>query len=763
MYEADAHTRQESRAMYFAPRFTASAAIAAGTLSSAAAADFGACPSVPPDPEFLAAVESASGYAHVPYDPMIALLISRVSADSIRATMERLVAFDNRFTFSDSLVAAESWIESKFESFGGYDPVLQSVGLRGFQRNNIYVELEGDATPPEWVVVGGHHDSINWIDYPSIDDPYAPAPGADDNGSGTAAVLEMARLTAGLSLPRTLRFTTFTIEELGLLGSERMASSMEALGQTVRLMINLDMVAHDPQGGDEIEVGGSGIIETHLVRAVVDTYSDHTWVDGGWPSNSDHYSFSQHGHPAVNLIEADFNWGGWHHSSDEMWRLDIDYCAEVTRVGLAMALVTAGYPAPVPSIELTDAGDGSTLVASWPAVLGAERYLLRWGAISGVPTEEREIADTTATITGLSANELVHVSVAALDDDDRLSWWMPEAADAPLTLEGGVLVIDETIDGNLQEAVQDSLIDVYLKGADYEQLDLAQHGELSIADLGGHSTVIWMGEDPVILQLEEHGDLLGSYQTRGGHLLLSTWTEIGSLVDELPGTFEEGSFGREILGIDQVTRVVPEDFAGADPEAPGYSALRVWERFWPDGTMPMAEIIEPAAGAEPLLSFVSASGDTSLQGRPVALRHPGSDGAGDVYTLGVPLFYMRPSGARAWFLQVLGELGVPVGLADEGDAPPAARGARLRVAPNPFNPRTAVSFHLDRSGATRLTVLDITGRKVAQLLNRSLSAGEHRVVWDGRTESGRSAASGVYVMLLESGSQRWSRRVVLLK
>ena len=738
------------------------------TTHGALADSSNACPPAQPDPAFLMAVENASGYANIPYDPLIESAISQVSADSIQAIIERLVAFGNRFTYSDSLAAAETWIADKLESFGGYDPTLQPVSFPFTQRHNVYAELQGTAPEEEWVVVGGHHDSINWTDFPSLDDSYAPAPGADDNGSGTAAVLEMARILAGYALPRTMRFATFTIEELGLVGSERMAATMENQGQSVRLMINLDMVAHDPQGNDQISVAGSDIAETHLVRAVVETYSDHSWVDGGWSSNSDHFSFSEHGHPAVNLIEADFNFGGWHHSSDELWRLDMDYSAESTRIGLATALIAAAYPAPVTSIALSepepadalnDADDEGALVASWTSVAGVDRYVLRWGAVSGAPAEEMEVSDTSAVISGLTPNELVYVSVVALDDAGRESWFAPEAADATLSFDQGILLVDETVDAIPAEALQDSLFDVYLQGYEYVQLDLAESAPPTIADLGAYSTVIWIGDEPFQVDLPANTEVLGRYVTRGGNLVLSEWGQLA----QLGPPFEEGSFGHDVLGIENVSTVAEEDFAGADPVDPGYTALRTWQRFWPAQALSGAEILWSTENADTLLSFVSASGDTAVHGRPVALRNRGSDGAGDAYTIGAPLLQMEPQGVVAWFRRVLDELGIPVGVEDREDSPPAPRAARLLVHPNPFNPSTTVSFRMDREGSAKVAILDVTGRRVTTLIDRALPIGAHHAVWDGKTASGRAAASGVYVVLLETPQGRWQERMVLLK
>ena len=96
------------------------------------------------------------------------------------------------------------------------------------------------------------------------------------------------------------------------------------------------------------------------------------------------------------------------------------------------------------------------------------------------------------------------------------------------------------------------------------------------------------------------------------------------------------------------------------------------------------------------------------------------------------------------------------------DAPPPAR-LCLAAHPNPFNPRTDVSFELERSGTARLAVYELTGRKVAELENGRLPAGRHVRVWDGRDGAGRDLPSGAYVVHLVTESQSRSVKVMLLR
>jgi len=83
--------------------------------------------------------------------------------------------------------------------------------------------------------------------------------------------------------------------------------------------------------------------------------------------------------------------------------------------------------------------------------------------------------------------------------------------------------------------------------------------------------------------------------------------------------------------------------------------------------------------------------------------------------------------------------------------------------PNPFNPRTSISFDLPRPGRAQLTVYNILGRRVNRLLDEEISAGTHSVVWDGRDDKGQAVASGIYFYRLETAGESLSRKMMFLK
>jgi hypothetical protein len=83
--------------------------------------------------------------------------------------------------------------------------------------------------------------------------------------------------------------------------------------------------------------------------------------------------------------------------------------------------------------------------------------------------------------------------------------------------------------------------------------------------------------------------------------------------------------------------------------------------------------------------------------------------------------------------------------------------------PNPFNPRTTISFDLPQAGPVELAIFDVTGRRVRTLLRESRGAGTHEVIWPGTNDDGRQVASGVYLYELRAGSFVETKRMTLLK
>jgi hypothetical protein len=252
---------------------------------------------------------------------------------------------------------------------------------------NIVLTLPGEKLPDESVILSAHLDSTS-------DDAEFHAPGAEDNATGSAALLEAARIFRTHRFARTLKIIWFTGEEQGLLGSKAYVRDHELTGITG--VINLDMFGYDPNkdGCFELHIGtlkASQPIGT-CFRTAANAYSPTLKVDAIDSYNmrfSDHNSFWQEGIGAVLVLE-NFSSGQtadacgglgepspyYHKTTDTLNRISIKTGFDITRSGLA---TTASMANPVESCfkmspRLTVLKDTRRATLSWTRVQGASRY-----------------------------------------------------------------------------------------------------------------------------------------------------------------------------------------------------------------------------------------------------------------------------------------------------------------------------------------------------------------------------------------------------
>jgi hypothetical protein len=214
---------------------------------------------------------------------------------------------------------------------------------------NVVFSREGAVHPERTVVLCSHYDSYNksGLDY---------APGADDNATGTAAVLEAARALRDVSLERTVEFIFFDGEEIGLLGSTHYVDLLPPVDPGIDGVINLDMIGIDYGGGVRVELSGrASSPDTALVSLVIDMISllDLDLDPGVLTSRSptsDHKPFWElDGVPAILLIEGQY-WNNphYHSSSDIADYCDFDFVTEVARAAAVSAAQLAGLISPDP-------------------------------------------------------------------------------------------------------------------------------------------------------------------------------------------------------------------------------------------------------------------------------------------------------------------------------------------------------------------------------------------------------------------------------
>ena len=194
--------------------------------------------------------------------PEVTDLVQQISRTNLETTVQRMIAFETRFMGSDSNRAATLWLREKMEGTGYPDARLDSfkvnVNRTLFGKTFLFSDLTqwnvlatkpGVLYPNRQIVIGGHFDSIS-LDRVQGDQDFAP--GADDDASGVAAILEIARLIQDVDLDVTIVFAFWGAEELGLIGSRHYANAARAREDQILLMLQLDVIwiqIHHVPGG----------------------------------------------------------------------------------------------------------------------------------------------------------------------------------------------------------------------------------------------------------------------------------------------------------------------------------------------------------------------------------------------------------------------------------------------------------------------------------------------------------------------------------
>ncbi len=197
------------------------------------------------------------------FDPRIGSVVQDISAESLLVHVDALVSFGTRRADQPGGKRAQDYIKSFFDWLA-----LDEVYLDDFDSgaDNVVGVLLGKRYPDRVHVLGAHYDSIN------RKGPLAPAPGADDNASGTAALLECARAVCALDErpDETIFFVAFAAEELGLVGSRAFVAEMRADDIDTRDMICLDVIGY-LKPGTEADLSVSSTVSSPAVTALTAT------------------------------------------------------------------------------------------------------------------------------------------------------------------------------------------------------------------------------------------------------------------------------------------------------------------------------------------------------------------------------------------------------------------------------------------------------------------------------------------------------------
>jgi len=403
-------------------------------------------------------------------DPQIQEMVRLVRPDRLEADVRRLVEFGTRHTLSSvedpqrGIGAARRWLKEQFEAIAAGSGGRLRVGMEGYAQEpdgrritrpveivNVVASLTGrqkESAGRVYLVVA-HYDSI----CTDPKDAECDAPGANDDGSGTAAILEAARVMSGFDFDATVVFLAVAGEEQGLYGSKHAAETYRRAGVNIAGVIGLDIVgsstaADGTVDGGKVRVFSEGVPEIETpeqarVRWSTGSENDSAarqlarfiaeagprYVEGFEPMmifrrdrflrGGDHTSFSRAGYPAVRFTEPNEDYRHQHQNvrvedgvqyGDLPQFVDYGYLAKVTRLTVAALASLARAPGAPGNVRLVTARLTTDTTLRWDA--GAEPdlagYEIVWRETTAPQWQQAEfVGNVTEYTASLSKDNYV--------------------------------------------------------------------------------------------------------------------------------------------------------------------------------------------------------------------------------------------------------------------------------------------------------------------------------------------------------------------
>lgn len=318
-------------------------------------------------------------------DPLVETIVGLVSGANLTARVQTLQDFQTRYASTTNCEAAGESLFAAFTALGLDDVRFEPFAFLSYSSRNVVAELTGQTYPDDVFVICGHYDSTS---------PAATrqtlAPGADDNASGTAAVLEAARILAAFPLDFTVRFIAFSAEEWGLFGSRAYATAARQAGERILGVINMDMIAYANSLPEDLQIIVNPASDW-LADLYLDAAGNYGPVDATKTVDasfvySDHSPFWDMGYPALLAIEDNpLNNPYYHQVTDTLDKLDVGFFTSAARASLGLLAELAqpikeGYPATPVDLAASSVAYSSlfstlkTVRLSWAPVAGTSGY-----------------------------------------------------------------------------------------------------------------------------------------------------------------------------------------------------------------------------------------------------------------------------------------------------------------------------------------------------------------------------------------------------
>jgi len=308
------------------------------------------------------------------------------------------------------------------ESYG-LTVTLEPFLYYGTTYYNVVGTKVGTVYPDQEVIIGAHYDSVD-------------NPGADDDASGVALVLEGARIITQYDSQYTIRFVAFDREEQGLIGSYAYVDAHAT--DDMQAMLQADMVAYDPGVNKALLYAHDAGLKADLGEAILEYGDGLGYIDGGWNGQSDHRPFDEHGVPACLLIESEVWSNPYYHTQqdnmDNPNNINWEYAVRMIRAAVGWLVDEAGVLVDVTTLRFfypdgqptfVDPAGGTTLritvEGAGDAVPAPETGLLHYDVGNGwesAPLQEvGEDMLATFPAADCPSDVLYYVSMESTDGD----------------------------------------------------------------------------------------------------------------------------------------------------------------------------------------------------------------------------------------------------------------------------------------------------------------------------------------------------------
>ncbi|MDD3050990.1 MAG: M28 family peptidase [Candidatus Cloacimonetes bacterium] len=366
---------------------------------------------------FLSNSPRGYGFIEIFEDEAIVEMLNQVDETILLSHIQNLENYGTRNCYQPESVEAQNWLQEQFLAYD-LNVVLQDFSMPGgASTDNVIAYQPGILYPDEYVIVGGHYDSI------SND---GDAPGADDNASGTSAVLEIARVLSQYEFDRTIIYCAFSGEEYGLYGSQYFVQQAVQQGYNILGYFNLDMIGYLHPGNQ---------ILTHMIApaSAAELVNFYTNVNAVYQpdfiigqgvltgGDSDHTPFNNAGYMGIFPFEDTEHYSPYIHTSNDLIgpsMNSIDMASVFTKATMAsVATMSSMFFAPADFSVIP--GNGKATL-SWSIHPQAEFYKIFREDVEGVlaVVDSLRFVDTDLT-NGISYT--YYITAVDVNDDESVS------------------------------------------------------------------------------------------------------------------------------------------------------------------------------------------------------------------------------------------------------------------------------------------------------------------------------------------------------